>query len=240
LTPGAPSRLDEASFEPPVRRVRWRATIRIIPSRYPPVDLFERVAGREDFEALFEVESLTNPRLRNELGLLHLVPPDERVHGPGSTFVLAPFTHLSPEGARFNDPTFGAYYAARDRATAVAESTHHRARFLARTREPPIELEMRVLEARLDARLHDLRGLQAYLAEVYDPVEYAAAQRFARGLRDLRSWGVAYDSVRREGGQCVAVFRPRALSGCRQAEHLIYVWDGARIAEVFEKRLYRP
>lgn len=229
-----------SSVLPPVHRVRWRASIRIIPSRYPPVDLFERVAGAQDFEALAEVESLTNPRLRNELGLVRLVPPEERVHGPGSSYVMAAFTHLNPEGGRFSDRTFGAYYAARDRATAVAESTYHRARFLSRTKEPPMELEMRVLEARLDARLHDVRGLQAAFADAYDPLEYAPSQRLARRLRGLRSWGVAYDSVRKEGGHCVAVFRPRALSGCRQAEHLIYVWDGDRIAEVFEKRLYRP
>jgi hypothetical protein len=30
------------------------------------------------------------------------------------------------------------------------------------------------------------------------------------------------------------------VSPCRQAEHLIYVWDGVRIAEVLEMRLYRP
>lgn len=231
---------DETRFDPPLRRVRWRASIRIIPSRYPPVDLFERVADRDDFEALYEVESLTNPRLRNELGLIHLVPPPERVYGPGSTFIMAAFTHLSPAGGRFNDSTFGAYYAARDRTTAVAESTHHREAFLARTREPPIELEMRVLEARMDARLHDLRGLAEALPAVHDAASHTRSQALARRLRMHGSWGVAYESVRRDGGQCVAVFRPRALAECRQAEHLIYVWDGARISQVFEKRLYRP
>jgi hypothetical protein len=51
---------------------------------------------------------------------------------------------------------------------------------------------------------------------------------------------VVFTSVRRSPGQCVAAFRPRAVSPCRQAEHLVYVWVGGRIAEVFEKRLYRP
>jgi hypothetical protein len=62
----------------------------------------------------------------------------------------------------------------------------------------------------------------------------------ARRLRAARSWGIAYNSVRRASGECVAVWRPRAVSVCRQAEHLIYVWDGTRIAEVYEKKLYRP
>jgi hypothetical protein len=223
----------------PVRRVRWLRSVRIIPSRYPPVDLFARVARPVDFAALHAVESLTNERLRSERDGL-LVAPEEAVHGPGSSYIMAPFAHLNPEGGRFSDATFGAYYASRERATAVAESKHHRQVFLARTREPPLDLEMRVLEARVDARLHDLRGLHDSFPEVYSPTDYSASQHMARELRTAGSMGIAYDSVRREGGQCVAVLRPRALANCRQAEHLIYRWDGTRIAEVFEKRVYRP
>jgi hypothetical protein len=223
----------------PVRRVRWLRSVRIIPSRYPPVDLFVRVAGAGDFAALQAVESLTNERLRNERDGM-LVPRGDAVHGAGSSYIMAPFTHLNPEGGRFTDATFGAYYAARDRATAVAESKHHRQAFLARTREPPMDLEMRVLEARLEAKLHDLRGLRARFPHVYSPADYARSQQLARELRAAGSLGIAYDSVRLEGGQCVALLTPRVLSGCRQAEHLIYRWDGTRIAEVFEKKLYRP
>jgi hypothetical protein len=47
---------------------------------------------------------------------------------------------------------------------------------------------------------------------------------------------IAYSSVRRPGGDCVAVFRPRLLSNCRQGQHLCYVWDGRQIATVYEKR----
>lgn len=230
----------EGRADPPVRRVRWRAVIRIIPSRYPPVDLFERVADPADFEALYALEARTNPRLRDEVGDIELVPPGDRVLGPGSSYVMAPFTHLSPEGGRFTDGTYGAWYGAAERATAVAETVWHRERFLGRTSEPPLELEMRVLEARLDARLHDLRGQRAALPGIHDPQDYARSQRLGRRLRDQGSWGLVWHSVRRDGGQCVAAFRPRALAECRQAEHLVYVWDGARVAEIYEKRLYRP
>lgn len=232
--------LVEGRVDPALRRVRWRAAVRIIPSRYPPIDLFERVADPEDFDALYALEARTNPRLRDEVGEIELVPPGERVLGPGSSYIMAPFTHLSPEGGRFNDPSFGAFYAARDRATAVAETRWHRGRFLGRTAEPPMEIEMRVLEARLDARLHDLRDRSAALPGIHDPGSHALSQRLGRRLRDDSSWGIAWDSVRREGGHCVAVFRPRGLAECRQAEHLVYVWDGEGISEVYEKRLYRP
>ncbi|MGH7476702.1 MAG: RES family NAD+ phosphorylase [Longimicrobiales bacterium] len=223
---------------PPKRRVRWRAAIRIIPSRYPTIELYDRVAEPADFEALYALESLTNPRLRDELGDVAVVPAAERVAGPGASYIMASFTHLNHEGGRFNDATFGAYYAGRTRETALVETRYHRARFMARTAEPPLELEMRVLEARLDARLHDLRGARSELPGIYDPDDYGAGQRLARRLREQPSWGIAYDSVRHRQGQCVAALRPRAMSHCRQAEHLVYVWDGSAISEVYEKRIY--
>ena len=51
-----------------VSEVRWQPCFRVISSRFPPIDLFERVASPEDWEALYWLESLTNPRLRDEVG----------------------------------------------------------------------------------------------------------------------------------------------------------------------------
>jgi hypothetical protein len=33
------------------------------------------------------------------------------------------------------------------------------------------------------------------------------------------------------------MLRPRVLSAARQGPHICYVWDGAAIAQVYEKRL---
>jgi hypothetical protein len=49
------------------------------------------------------------------------------------------------------------------------------------------------------------------------------------------SHGVAYRSVRRAGGQCVGLFRPRGASRCLHAAYLLYAWDGARFTDVYEK-----
>lgn len=240
-----PNGMDDARVDPawaavPVAPVRWQPCFRVVPSRFPPIDLFERVADPADLEAVFALEALTDDRVRDAVGELSRVPPEERVTGPGAGYVMAPFTHVPPGGGRFSDGTFGAYYAARTRETAVVETSYHRARFLAATREPPMELDMRVLVATLDAALHDVRGRGATLPALYDPDDYGASQAFARAVRGAGSQGVAYDSVRHAGGECVAVFRPRALARCRQAAHLAYVWDGARIAFVYEKRSFRP
>ena len=40
----------------------------------------------------------------------------------------------------------------------------------------------------------------------------------------------AYDSVRRRGGQAVAVFYPDLVSPAVQGPHLHYHWDGERIS----------
>ena len=51
------------------REVSWRQIGRMIASRYPPIDLFERVSSNPaGWEALIELEQLTNPRLRDEAG----------------------------------------------------------------------------------------------------------------------------------------------------------------------------
>jgi hypothetical protein len=102
-----------------------------------------------------------------------------------------------------------------------------------------MELDMRVYLADLDGDLHDLRGRRAQYPLVYDAENYAAARHLARTLRQEGSNGIAYDSVRRDGGACAAVFRPRLLANARQERHLCYVWDGERIATVYEKRELR-
>ena len=208
-------------------RIAWRPSYRIVSSRFPPVGLFDRIASPADLDALFELEGLTNPRLRQELGELSLVPAARRVSGPGTTPVMAAFTHRNPGGSRFSDGSWGVYYAARERDTAIAETIHHREAFLRSTHEPACVLQMRCYLADVRGRFHDIRGGWAGL---HDPASYAASQASARRWREAGSDGVVYDSVRRRGGQCVAVFHPDLVSPVRQGPHLHYHWDGSRIA----------
>jgi hypothetical protein len=199
------------------------------------VGLFDRVARPEDLEFVLAAEQLTNDRLRDEAGELHLVPPEERISGPGTTPIMAAFTHLNPEGSRFSDGTYGVYYAARDMATAVAETAYHRARFLARTAEPPGEIDMRSYLADIRAELIDLRGYGRGKPDLMNPDSYAASQAFAKARREEGAGGIVFDSVRRDGGLCVAVFRPKLVAPCRQGPHVCYLWDGATIVGWYEK-----
>jgi RES domain-containing protein len=159
---------------------------------------------------------------------------------------MAAFTHLNPEGSRFSDGSYGVYYAAHSLATAVAEVSYHRAVFLRRTTEPAIDLDLRLITANVEAELHDLRApsdaqpADRPYASVLDPSDYAASQRLGQALRSQGSWGISYPSVRDAEGECVAIFRPRALRHAKSALHIALHWDGERISHWFEKRAPHP
>ncbi|MEQ9199046.1 MAG: RES family NAD+ phosphorylase, partial [Rhodospirillales bacterium] len=203
----------------PSDEVDWMPCYRIIPSRFPPIDLFERVADPDDLEAVFEIESLTNPRLRAEVGEIRLVDPDDRISGPGTSTIMAAFTHLNPQGSRFTDGTFGVFYAGHELQTAISETVYHRQKFMLATRQNRLELDMRVYLVDLSGTLHNLRGQRDEFPSVYDSDDYSAGMRLATRLRAEGSFGIVYDSVRNPGGECAAVFRPPVLSNCRQGQH---------------------
>ncbi len=185
---------------------------------------------------MLEVESLTNPRVRDEVGDVQRVPPEERVSGPGTSVVMGAFTHVNPEGSRFSDGTYGVFFAGRELDTAVMESKYHQELFLRATAQGPVELDMRASGVDLAGDLHDLSGRQSDYADIHAENDHRASRRLAAALREDGSNGLVYDSVRRTGGQCAAVFRPRVLSRVRRTRHLCFVWDGREVAWVYEKR----
>lgn len=217
---------------PALSTVRWPRAHRIVKSVYPPIDLFERVADPADWEALMALEGLTNPRLRDEVGDISLVPPERRVAGQGASVVMAAFTHPAPAGSRFADGRLGAYYAANDLPTAVAETAWHLGRVYGDSAEEPgLLAHMRVYVGAIRHAFHDIR--RGY-DDLHDPDSYARSQAFARELREADSEGIVYRSVRRQGGECVAAFWPDVVTIPHPTRHLQYHWDGKRIDRYFD------
>lgn len=216
---------------PPIRRVRWPQAFRIIPTRFPPISLFERIGDPAEWEVLAEIESLTNPRIRDEIGEIALVPPAERVAGPNASWVMGPFAHRRP--SRFSDGRHGAYYCADRRGTAIAETRWHMQRFYAATAEPALDVDMRVLIGRIDDRFHDLRGQPRFRAALA-PDDWSRAQALGNTLRQAGSRGVVFPSVRDPAGRCLCAFTPRAVGIPRVASPLRYHWNGERIDRVFD------
>jgi len=230
------TRLAPPGPEPTLRRVAWSQATRIVASRHPPIDLFERVsADPAVWEALIAAEELVNPRVREEVGEIRLVPPEERLSGPGASYVMAAFTHLNPKGSRFSDGSYGVYYAGRELRTAIRETAYHFARFASDSGDGLRYENMRVLVGRIDARLHNVASLpSAERDAILDPASYAASQRFGARARKAGSHGLVYPSVRDPGGQCAAAFRPKTVGIPVQTKHLNYHWDGERVARYFD------
>jgi len=212
----------------------WQPAYRVIPSRFPAIGLFDRVAGPEDFAALYALEAMTNDRLRDEVGEISLVPAEERLFGHGSSPIMAAFTHLNPQGSRFSDGTYWVFYCAQEKATAIAETRYHSALFMGATNESPMRLQMRLYAVAVAGEAVDLR--QAVIAEprIIDPDDYSHAQGIGRKLRADGALGILYPSVRKLGGECLAALRTAILSNCLHAAYLEYNWDGRGIDAVFE------
>ncbi|WP_066661583.1 MULTISPECIES: RES family NAD+ phosphorylase [unclassified Sphingomonas] len=212
-------------------QVEWNGAVRIIRSLYPPIDLFEDIADPADWPLLIAAEQKTNPRLMETIGALDLVPPGRRVAGPGASYLMAPFTHASTDRpSRFTDGSYGVLYAGNRFRTALLETIHHHARFMARTREAPgWTSQFREILLDIRAELHDLRGRARGLAEVLDPADHTAARRLGAALRASGSDGIVYPSLRDDGGECVGLFYPDLAHNPRQGRHLDYHWDGARV-----------
>ena len=222
--------LQDLLQDPPLTSIAG-AQYRLVPSHFPPIHLFEHLLDPHELDAAYALEALTNPRLRDEAGDIRLVAPGERVVGPGASPVMAAFTHLGG-GTRFSDGSYGIYYAGSSLDVAIAETIYHRERFLSATAEKSCSITMRCYTGRIAQPLHDIRG--AAWNTLHHPDDYVPSQRFGKTLRAESSWGLLYRSVRKPGGECVAVLRPRALRQVRQSGHYAYLWDGERITDVLQ------
>lgn len=204
--------------------VDWRPAARIVSARRTPEELFEGIASADEARDLLAIVTAGRPA--------RFDPADVAV-GEGAGWVMAAF--LQGGAARFNDQSFGAFYAALEEATAIAETQFHYARFLLAAREEYALIGVRVLLADIASRAVDIRGRVRTLPELYDPdpSHYARSQQWAAAQRATGVDGVVYDSVRREGGECVALFRPRLVTRCRAGDRLVYEWDGESIVATY-------
>lgn len=208
---------------------------RLIPSRFPPVGLFDSVATAADLEAVMELVGWTNDRLVAER--IARLPRSEWVYGrANSSIIMASLLHVSPGGMRFNGPELGAWYAAAQLPTAAIEVAHHLRREAVARSVPEAVRTYRGYTARLAGRYRDIRGRQAELAGAYAPDSYAESQAYGEKLRAEDGAGIVYDSVRHSGGVDVVAYRPTNILDVAQTDHYeVRVRAGERRIEI--KRL---
>jgi hypothetical protein len=209
---------------------------RLIPSKYPPKSLFDDVANHDEFEILFAIQELTNPRIRNELGNLNRVPEQERPYGiRGCNYALGPFVHLNPQGSRFSSGDYGIYYAAEDVQTAIAETRYHQQQYFSAVEGLKFDrLSMRCLKTQFSASLRDIRGDSFTEHEWYNKDSYSAGQQLGARVKENNEAGIVYWSVRIANKICYALFSPSVIKDVIQTTHYEYIWDGEKINVAFE------
>ncbi|MBV9571455.1 MAG: RES family NAD+ phosphorylase [Alphaproteobacteria bacterium] len=205
-----------------------QATRRLIASRWPTIGVFDRVSVPADIQAAYELEMMTNDRLRVPLERLHELPESEWVVGiPHANIVMAAWLHADEQGGRFTDGTLGCWYCSFDLQTAIVETVYHHTRRLSHSAARYYQtIQMRELRADVDDEFHDLRGMRKELPALYSPSSYAQSQPYGVALRKSGSNGLCFDSVRYDGGVNLAVFHPRLVLNVTQGDHFQYEWIG--------------
>jgi hypothetical protein len=218
---------------PASAEVDWPVSHRIIRTVYPPVSLFEDIADPADWDLIASLEAKSNPRVRDQIGELTLVPPARRLAGPTASLVMGAFTHASrARPSRFTDGSFGIWYCGDVPEVAIAETVFHHENFMRQTAEPAGMSDFRELVCGVGGQLVDLRGGAA--AECLAPDDYGPGQALGRAVHEVDGDGIVYPSVRWAGGQAAALFWPNRIRlPVLQARQLRYYWDGTRVTRYF-------
>ncbi|MBP7779209.1 MAG: RES family NAD+ phosphorylase [Acidobacteria bacterium] len=225
---------------PPVSLVRQYDTHRLVPSHYAAKgDSVLAPIAHDDahLAAIFELDAATNDRLLAAQSRLPGIGPEELVFGvPNAAVINASFCHAHPLGARFSGPDRGAWYAGFDLATSQAEVAFHKTVQLAEIDRFDDSVTYDDYLADFSASFHDLRRAKGALGACLDPASYVASQQLAEDLLAGGGLGVAYPSVRHDGGTCVACFRPALVVNVRRARTYRFTWRGTPTPKITLER----
>lgn len=220
------------SVVPKLTTLRQFDTCRLIPSRFADIEdsvLSPLADNPHMLRDLFDLDNATNERLRGEYGGLPGIGVDELVFGvPNFRIINAAYTYPRPEGSRFNDGERGAWYCAFEAETALAEITFHKTVEYQEIGRFDDSVTYQALMADFTSVFHDIRGIDAFV-KYLDPASYIESQILAAFLLDAGSMGVIYPSVRRDGGNCLACFRPALVGNVRKGPAYRLTWAGSPI-----------
>jgi RES domain-containing protein len=214
----------------PVIRDAFARTVRLVTTARLRDSVLKALADSQDeLSELAEIESATSTRLVAQDHGIEGIPAEQLIHGvPHEAFINASFTYAKPmELNRFNGPSRGAWYAALDVETCLAEVAFNMTEFLERAGDYNAVVEYAELHASVAGEYLDLRGvgehpsLNADTATGYKAGNVLAQAALARGVN-----GIIYPSVRHEGGTCFAVLWPHAVQSVAQGSVFRLIWSG--------------
>jgi hypothetical protein len=217
--------------------LRRNDTHRLIPSKYSAdsESVLTRIANDgAHLKDIFDLDNATNDRLLAENHLLPGIGIHELVFGlPYFSIVNAAFCHAHPLGSRFNGPDRGAWYAGFELKTSQAEVAFHKSVELAEVDWFGEEVTFDDYLADFSGTFHDIRDDPQFV-DCLAPDSYVASQGLALKLLEAGSLGLAYPSVRRRGGTCLACFWPALVINVRKNRTYRFVWKGRPQPEISE------
>lgn len=214
----------------PLVREAFERTIRLVSSARLREAVLAPLADTADEEALLaEIEGATSSRLiAEERGLAGLAA-EELVHGvPHARFINASFAYAKPrQPSRFNPAERGAWYAALDVATCLAEVGFHLTRALADAGDFDAVVEYGEMIASMSGVFVDLRSTPVHTALGPEPATgYPAGNALAARARAEGHNGIIYPSVRHQGGICIAALWPNVVQSVVQGTMYRLTWAG--------------
>ena len=214
----------------PVTREALPRTVRLVSSARLRDPVLLGLADADDLAALAEIEGATSGRLIAEARGIGRVSPHELVHGvPHSAHINAAFAYPRPRAPnRFNGPDRGAWYAALDAETCLAEVAFHLTRFLADTGVYEAVVDYAELFASFAGEFLDLREAFGHPALNPDTdIGYPEGNRLANAALAQGLNGILYPSVRHPGGICIAALVPHAVQSVAQGGQWRLTWAGS-------------
>lgn len=224
-----------AGFEPvgglPLIREAFGRTVRLVTSaRLRDAALAPLADTPGELDDLAEIEGATSSRqIAEDRGLAGL-DAAELVHGvPHARFINASFAYAKPrEPGRFNPAERGAWYAALDVATCLAEVGFHLTKALADAGDFDAVVEYGEMIASMSGVFIDLRTDPGHPVLDPDPAAgYPAGNALAAWARGEGHNGIIYPSVRHEGGTCIAALWPNVVQSVVQGAMYRLTWAGS-------------
>ncbi|WP_121120147.1 RES family NAD+ phosphorylase [Croceibacterium ferulae] len=215
----------------PLVRVAFLRTVRLVPSARLREAVLAPLADSDDELALLaEIEGATSGRLISEARGRVALNAAELVHGvPHARFINASFAYARPrQPNRFSPADRGAWYAALDVATCVAEVGHHLTRALADAGDFHAVVDYGEMLASMAGLFVDLRQVADHGALHPDPaIGYPAGNAVAAATRAAGHNGIIYPSVRHAGGTCIAALWPNVVQSVMQGSMVRLTWSGS-------------
>lgn len=215
----------------PINRKAFERTVRLVSTaRLRPTVLADLVPP-EMLDALAEIEGATSGRLNGQWRGAAGIEQAEFVYNvPHAHFINASFSYAKPCSLnRFNGEGRGAWYAALNVETCMAEVKFHLLRELENIDRLRTVVEYAEMFASFAGEFCDLTQWRDHDCLHPDPaVGYPAGNAVANAVRAGGVHLIVYPSVRHEGGTCFAALSPHAVQSVAQGGVWRMEWKDER------------